>query len=58
MHCHGSSGIEVQTNNGAIALVGHPNVGKSIFFQKMTGQRTQVSNLPGPTVELSRWLFH
>jgi ferrous iron transport protein B len=57
MHCHGSSGIEVQTNNGAIALVGHPNVGKSIFFQKMTGQRTQVSNYPGTTVELSRGLF-
>ncbi len=40
--------------NGSIALVGHPNVGKSVLFQKLTGQRVVVANYPGTTVELSR----
>jgi ferrous iron transport protein B len=39
---------------GSIALVGHPNVGKSVLFQKLTGQRVIISNYPGTTVELAR----
>jgi ferrous iron transport protein B len=38
----------------AIALIGHPNVGKSALFQRLTGQRVIVSNYPGTTVELTR----
>jgi ferrous iron transport protein B len=33
-----------------ILLVGHPNVGKSVLFSRMTGVRTVVSNYPGTTV--------
>jgi ferrous iron transport protein B len=39
---------------GAIALVGHPNVGKSALFHLLTGQRVTVSNYPGTTVEVAR----
>lgn len=56
-----TSGVD---NNGAksldtnmnkmIALVGHPNVGKSVFFQRLTGQFVTISNYPGTTVEIAR----
>ncbi len=36
-----------------LALVGNPNVGKSVIFNRLTGQYAQVSNYPGTTVELS-----
>jgi ferrous iron transport protein B len=40
-----------------ILLVGHPNVGKSILFSRMTGVRTTVSNYPGTTVDYTNgWL--
>lgn len=42
------------TGTDSIALVGHPNVGKSVLFQRLTGQRATVSNYPGTTVEVSR----
>lgn len=45
--------IQVQSNQGVVALVGHPNVGKSVLFQKLTGQRVIVANYPGTTVELA-----
>ena len=34
--------------------MGHPNVGKSVIFQRLTGQRVIVSNYPGTTVEVAR----
>ncbi|MGB9588326.1 MAG: FeoB small GTPase domain-containing protein, partial [Armatimonadota bacterium] len=34
-----------------IALVGNPNVGKSVFFGYLTGLYAEVSNYPGTTVE-------
>ena len=37
-----------------IALVGNPNVGKSVIFSRLTGQYAQVSNYPGTTVTLTR----
>ena len=37
-----------------IALVGSPNVGKSVIFSHLTGKYVTVSNYPGTTVELSR----
>ncbi|SHJ82929.1 ferrous iron transport protein B [Anaerobranca californiensis DSM 14826] len=36
-----------------IALVGNPNVGKSIFFNYLTGNYVEVSNFPGTTVDIS-----
>ncbi len=37
-----------------IALVGNPNVGKSVIFGWMTGQYATVSNFPGTTVEVTQ----
>lgn len=37
-----------------IALVGNPNVGKSVIFGFFTGRYVTVSNFPGTTVEVSR----
>lgn len=40
--------------DGNIALVGTPNVGKSVLFHRLTGMYVDVSNYPGTTVEVSR----
>ena len=37
-----------------IAIVGSPNVGKSVMFNNLTGEYATVSNYPGTTVEVSR----
>ena len=37
-----------------IAIVGNPNVGKSVLFNILTKQYVNVSNYPGTTVEVSR----
>ncbi len=37
-----------------IALVGSPNVGKSLLFNLLTGAYVTVSNYPGTTVEVAR----
>lgn len=37
-----------------IAIVGSPNVGKSVLFNNLTGSYATVSNYPGTTVEISR----
>jgi ferrous iron transport protein B len=52
--CHSSPGLELESRQGSIALFGHPNVGKSVLFQRLTGRYVMVSNYPGTTVELSR----
>ncbi len=52
-HCH-SSAPSVPLNGGRIALVGNPNVGKSILFHRLTGQYVTVSNYPGTTVEVAQ----
>jgi len=36
-----------------LALVGNPNVGKSVVFGRLTGQYVTVSNYPGTTVAVS-----
>ncbi|MCL2644534.1 MAG: ferrous iron transport protein B [Betaproteobacteria bacterium] len=40
--------------NDTLALVGHPNVGKSVIFHRLTGTYVNVSNYPGTTVEAAR----
>jgi len=35
-------------------LIGHPNVGKSVIFNNLTGLNAIVSNYPGTTVEIYR----
>jgi ferrous iron transport protein B len=37
-----------------LALVGNPNVGKSVIFGALTGTYATVSNYPGTTVEVAR----
>ncbi len=37
-----------------ITIVGSPNVGKSLLFNRLTGAYVTVSNYPGTTVEVSR----
>ncbi|MBN8284687.1 ferrous iron transport protein B [Zoogloea sp.] len=39
---------------GTFLLVGHPNVGKSVIFHRLTGAYVNVSNYPGTTVEVTR----
>lgn len=42
------------TETRKIAIVGSPNVGKSVLFNALTGAYVAVSNYPGTTVEVSR----
>ncbi len=40
--------------DGALLLVGNPNVGKSALFGHLTGKYVAVSNYPGTTVEVTK----
>ena len=42
------------TGSRKVALVGNPNVGKSVLFNALTGAYVAVSNYPGTSVEVSR----
>lgn len=37
-----------------VLLMGHPNVGKSVVFNRLTGANVMVSNYPGTTVDYSK----
>ena len=37
-----------------VALIGNPNVGKSVIFGLLTGRYVSVSNYPGTTVEIAK----
>jgi len=50
--------IAAKAGEGVIALVGNPNVGKSVIFSLLTGKYATVSNYPGTTVEVYRGVFH
>ncbi|OGW90992.1 MAG: hypothetical protein A3D28_01830 [Omnitrophica bacterium RIFCSPHIGHO2_02_FULL_63_14] len=43
---------------GKIVLAGHPNVGKSALFNRLTHGAATVSNYPGTTVEVEKGRFH
>ncbi len=51
--CHTTSAPALAIGS-RIALVGNPNVGKSLLFHRLTGHYVVVSNYPGTTVELSQ----
>ncbi|CAH2031053.1 ferrous iron transport protein B [Trichlorobacter ammonificans] len=48
------STIAEQPSARRVALVGNPNVGKSVLFNALTGSYVTVSNYPGTSVEVSR----
>jgi len=51
--CH--SGVQAPAEGlPRIAIVGAPNVGKSLLFSRLTGVYVTVSNYPGTTVEVAR----
>ena len=55
-HCGlGHPSLEGVVPSGArkIVLVGNPNVGKSVYFNYLTGLYVDVSNFPGTTVDIS-----
>lgn len=45
---------KIEGRIGKIAILGSPNVGKSVLFNRLTGAYVTVSNYPGTTVEVSR----
>ncbi len=51
--CHAQPEIDV-SSGGGVALVGQPNVGKSVLFQRLTGRYVTVANYPGTPVEVAR----
>ncbi len=52
--CHGSAVVDAEAALRKLVLVGNPNVGKSVLFNRLTGSYVVVSNYPGTTVEVSR----
>lgn len=44
----------VISSQATVALVGSPNVGKSLLFNLLTGTYATVANYPGTTVEVAR----
>ncbi len=51
--CHGPAST-ADCGQPLLAIVGCPNVGKSVLFNRLTGAYVTVSNYPGTTVEISR----
>ncbi len=50
----GAARQDIDQTQPQIALVGSPNVGKSVMFSNLTGTYVTVSNYPGTTVEVTR----
>ncbi len=54
-HCHNpAETMELPQGKKRLVLVGNPNVGKSVFFNELTGRYVDVSNFPGTTVEIHK----
>ena len=60
MSCHvvleraASQPLKLRARPLRVALVGQPNVGKSVVFGRLTGRYVTVSNYPGTTVAVSK----
>lgn len=48
------AGEEEEAPRRRVMIVGNPNVGKSVLFNRLTGHYMVVSNYPGTTVEVAR----
>lgn len=55
--CCGPACTGVITGLEKVAIIGNPNVGKSVLFNNLTGNYVTVSNYPGTSVEVSRGIF-
>jgi ferrous iron transport protein B len=54
IHSHfGDIKINLPPHKRKVVLAGNPNVGKSVFFNALTGLYVDVSNYPGTTLEFS-----
>ncbi|MDK2917826.1 MAG: ferrous iron transport protein [Candidatus Petromonas sp.] len=52
--CHNPAmEMDIPDNAKKIVLAGNPNVGKSVFFNYLTGLYVDVSNFPGTTIDIS-----
>jgi len=51
-HCHSGPVLDFPPGR-RVVLVGNPNVGKSVFFNFLTGMYVDVSNYPGTTLEIA-----
>ena len=51
---HGHGSAHKKNALDKVALVGNPNVGKSVIFGLLTGKYATVSNYPGTTVEITQ----
>lgn len=58
MNCCETLKIDIPAGSKTIVLAGNPNVGKSVFFNYLTGIYVDVSNFPGTTVDLSHGWFN
>jgi len=47
------TGTKIPAGGKRIVLVGNPNVGKSVFFNALTGLYVDVSNYPGTTLDMA-----
>ncbi len=52
--CSKQTETTISGNAKKVALVGNPNVGKSVLFNALTGAYVTVSNYPGTSVEVAR----
>lgn len=52
MQCQELPKLKLPPGVRKIVLVGNPNVGKSVFFNALTGLYADVSNFPGTTLEI------
>ncbi len=54
IHSHfGEIKINLPPHERKVVLAGNPNVGKSVFFNALTGLYVDVSNYPGTTIDIS-----
>jgi ferrous iron transport protein B len=56
--CCGQTCDTVAEDLKKVAIVGNPNVGKSVLFNNLTKHYATVSNYPGTSVEVSRGTAH